>query len=258
MCETRAVTFLDGPRPRAFAHRGWHTGDLAGCENSLAAFRRAVDEGFRYIETDVQVTADGVLVAFHDDVLDRATDGHGPVAELTYREIRRARIGGREPIPTLAEVLEACPGTRFNIDPKADAAVHPLLALLRDAGATDRVCVASFSDQRIEAVRQIAGSAVVTSLSQRDVTSLVLRSKAGIPARRTAAVAAQVPVRHRHVRVVTPRMIRAARRASIEVHVWTIDDPAAMNRLLDMGVDGIMTDRPDILREVLQRRGQWQ
>jgi glycerophosphoryl diester phosphodiesterase len=252
------MTFLDGPHPRAFAHRGWHTGDLAGCENSLAAFRRAVDEGFRYIETDVQVTADGVVVAFHDDALDRATDGHGPIAELTYREVRRARIGGREPIPTLAEVLDACPDTRFNIDPKADAAVHPLLALLRDAGATDRVCVASFSDQRIEAVRQAAGSTPVTSLSQRDVTSLVLRSKVGMPARSTPAVAAQVPVRHRQVRVVTPRMIRAAHRASIEVHVWTIDDPAAMNRLLDIGVDGIMTDRPDILREVLQRRGQWQ
>ncbi len=251
------MTFLDGPHPRAFAHRGWHTGDLKGCENSLAAFRRAVDEGFRYVETDVQVTADGVLVVFHDDALDRATDGHGRIAELTYREVQRARIGGREPIPTLAEVLDACPDTRFNIDPKVDAAVAPLLALLRDAGATDRVCVASFSDQRIEAVRLAAGPAVATSLGQRDVTSLVLRSKVGIHARRTPAVAAQVPVRHRHVRVVTRRMIRAAHRASIEVHVWTIDDPAAMDRLLDMGVDGIMTDRPDVLRAVLQRRGLW-
>jgi glycerophosphoryl diester phosphodiesterase len=251
------VTFLDGPRPRAFAHRGWHTGDLAGCENSLAAFRRAVDEGYHYLETDVHTTADGVLIAFHDAVLDRVTDARGPVAALTFDEVRRARIGGREPIPTMAEVLEACPNARFNIDPKSDRAVGPLIDLLHDAAAIDRVCVGSFSDRRLRAIRQACGPALATSLGPREVGRLVQAAAMGLRTRAGRAIAAQVPMRYGRVPVVTPRFVRAAHRAGLEVHVWTIDQPASIDLLLDLGVDGIMTDRPDLLREVLQRRGAW-
>ena len=128
------TAYLDGSGPRAFAHRGWHIGDLAGCENSMAAFRRAVDEGYRYLETDVHATADGVLIAFHDSHLDRVTDGHGRIADLRWDQVRRARIGGREPIPLMAEVLDALPNTRFNIDPKSDRAVGPLIDLLPSVG----------------------------------------------------------------------------------------------------------------------------
>jgi glycerophosphoryl diester phosphodiesterase len=251
------TTFLDGPTPRAFAHRGWHTGDLAGCENSLAAFTRAVAEGYIYLETDVHTTSDGVLVAFHDHVLDRVTDATGPVSATSFADLRRARIGGRERIPTMAEVLEACPGARFNVDPKSNAAVGPLIDLLSDAGLVDRVCVGAFSDARIAALRGALGPGLATSLGPREVGRLTIASALNRRAPRTPAVAAQVPVRYGAVRVVTRRFLDTAHRAGLEVHVWTIDDPAEMGRLLDMGVDAIMTDRPDLLRDVLVARGAW-
>lgn len=251
------TAFLDGPTPRAVAHRGWHTGDLAGCENSRAAFVRAVAEGYRYLETDVHTTADGVLVAFHDHVLDRVTDAKGPVAATRWTDLRGALIGGREPIPTMAELLEACPEARFNIDPKSDSAVGPLLDLLHEARAVDRVCLGSFSGPRLATLRGALGARLATSLAPREVARLVVAASLGRRAPMTSAVAAQVPVRSGRVPVVTQRLVRTAHSAGLEVHVWTIDDPAEMARLLDLGVDAIMTDRPDLLREVLVARGAW-
>jgi len=270
--------YLNGPGPRAFAHRGWHTGDLTGLENSMAAFARAVDEGYRYLETDVHVTSDGRLVAFHDYRLDRVTDGAGLIGAQTWDRVRSARIGGREPIPLMADVLEAFPDARINIDPKSDAAVGPLLDLLREAGATDRVCVGAFSDRRLAGIRRAAGPALATSLGPRQVFRMVSAAQwrrvrpfprwytdsAGRGARPSrpghalpGVVAAQVPIRFGRVRVITPAFIAAAHGAGLEVHAWTIDEPAEMQRLLDLGVDGIMSDRPDLLRDVLQQRGVW-
>jgi glycerophosphoryl diester phosphodiesterase len=248
------VSFLGVAGHRAFAHRGWHTGDLAGLENTLPAFRRAVAEGYRYLETDVHVTADGVLVAVHDAVLDRVTDARGPVAALSYREVRRALIGGREPIPTLAEVLEACPAAFVNIDPKTDRAVGPLLDVLGQAHAWDRVCIGSFSDRRLAAIRRDGPPGLATSLGPLAAGRLVLGTGGGHGA---PAVAAQLPVRWRGVPVITPRLVRRAHARGLEVHAWTVDQPAEMTRLLDAGVDGIMTDRPDVLRTVLDARGLW-
>ena len=249
--------FLTPPGPRAFAHRGWHTGDLAGLENSMAAFRRAVDEGYRYLETDVHLTRDRKLVAFHDDRLDRVTDSVGLIANLTWDEVRQARIGGREPIPLMEQVLAEFPGAYFNIDPKADASVGPLIDLIRSAGAVDRVCIGSFSDARLAAVRAALGPGLATSIGPRGIGSLVLAARLGRPGRAPGAVAAQVPTRFGRVQVVNPRFVDTAHGAGLEVHVWTIDDPAVMYRLLDLGVDGIMTDRPELLRQVLTDRGLW-
>ena len=258
--------YLDGTGPRAFAHRGWHTGDLAGLENSLAAFRRAVDEGYRYVETDVHTTKDGRLIAFHDYRLDRVTDGKGLIGDQTWDAIRTARIGGREPIPLFADVLEALPDTRFNIDPKSHSAVGPLLDLLRTTGATDRVCVGAFSDRRLAAIRRAGGPRLATSLGPRQVFRLVTSTQVRrftaprgwrVPKRRVGVVAAQVPVRFGRMPVISPGFVATAHAAGLEVHAWTIDNPAEMNRLLGLGVDGIMTDRPDVLRDVLQRRGAW-
>src|ERR1700712_799722 len=171
------TAYLAGSGPRAFAHRGWHVGDLAGCENSMAAFRRAVDEGYQYLETDVHATADGVLVAFHDNRLDRVTDRRGRISQLTWDEVRVARISGREPIPLMSEVLDALPDTRFNIDPKSDAAVGPLIDLLRTSGAVDRVGLGSFSDHRLEVLRGALGPGVATSLGPRGVGLLVAATR---------------------------------------------------------------------------------
>ncbi|SDP32858.1 glycerophosphoryl diester phosphodiesterase [Nakamurella panacisegetis] len=251
------TAYLDGSGPRAFAHRGWHIGDLAGCENSMAAFRRAVDEGYGYLETDVHATADGVLVAFHDSHLDRVTDRRGRIADLRWDQVRQARIGGREPIPLMADVLAAFPTTRFNIDPKSDRAVGPLIDLLRASGALDRVGLGSFSDRRLTTLRQALGPGVATSLGPRGVGRLAASARLHITPRTPGALAAQVPVRYGPVGVVNPAFVAAAHRSGIEVHVWTINEADEMRRLLDLGVDGIMTDRPDVLRSVLNERGQW-
>ena len=250
--------FLDGPHPRAFVHRGWHCGELAGMENSLTAFRRAVTEGYHYVETDVHATSDGTVVVHHDSLLDRTTDGVGPIAEQPWSAVRRAKVGGREPIAALADVLEELPDTRFNIDIKADRAVEPAMALLRRMNALPRVAIASFSERRLARARLLGGAETLTSLGPRSVATLWaagrLIRRAGRP---LPGLMAQIPVRHGPMVLVNERMVRVAHRAGIEVHVWTVDEPAEMNRLLDLGVDGLLSDRPDLLRAELSRRGVW-
>lgn len=250
--------YLDGPRPRILAHRGWHTGDLAGLENSTAAFRRAIDEGIRYLETDVHATRDGVLVAFHDSVLDRVSDGTGPIAGQSWSEIQHTRIGGSEPIPLLADVLAAFPGTMFNIDPKADNAVGPLIDVITEAQAQHRVCLGSFSGRRLAVLRQALGPTVATSLAPGEVLPLLrtgrLLSRKDI--RPLGAVAAQVPVRYGRLTIITRRFVDKAHSAGLEVHAWTINDAPEMHRLLDLGVDGIISDRPDLALAVVAERAE--
>ena len=146
------TAFLDHPGPMAFAHRG---GAAHAPENSWRAFEHALGLGYWYLETDVQATADGVLIAFHDRTLDRVTGRPGRIARMTYREVSRARIGGTEPIPVLADLLAAWPDVRFNIDLKDAPAVLPLAQVLRRTGAWDRVCVTSFSASRLRAARRV-------------------------------------------------------------------------------------------------------
>lgn len=222
----------------------------------MAAFRRAYDEGFRYLETDVHATADGELVAFHDLSLGRVTDRQGQIAALAWSEVRRARIGGTEPIPLMADLLEQFPDARFNIDAKTDAAVGPLADLIRRTGAKDRVCLGSFSDRRLASLRAVAGPRVATSMGPREVFRLSRAARLRRPFT-SPAVAAQVPVAFSRAKIVTPAFLATAHRAGIEVHVWTIDDESEMRRLLDLGVDGLMSDRPDRLRRVLSERGAW-
>jgi glycerophosphoryl diester phosphodiesterase len=249
-----AWPFLDWPGPLAIAHRG---GASEEPENTMPAFARAVALGYRYVETDVHVTADGVLVAFHDDRLDRVTDGSGAIAELPWSAVRRARVDGREPIPLLEDLLGEWPQLRVNIDPKHDAAVDPLADVLLRTNAVDRVCVGAFSDKRIARVAARVGGELCTSMGPRQVARLAAAAR-GLPGGgRLLAPCAQVPVQQGPVPLVTPRFVEAAHRRGNQVHVWTIDARAEMERLLDLGVDGIMTDRPQVLQEVLQGRGQW-
>jgi glycerophosphoryl diester phosphodiesterase len=248
--------FLDHPGPIPFAHRG---GAADGLENSLVAFARAVDLGYRYLETDVHATSDGVLLAFHDHTLDRVTDRTGVVAGLPWREVQRALIGGHEPIPTLEELLGSWPDIRVNVDIKEYGAVAPLVEVIRRTGALDRVCVASFSARRLSAVRRRVGSRLCTALTPPAVGLLRLAAThrlADALAPRQAPCA-QVPERVGPLRVVTPGLVALAHRRGLRVHVWTVDEAAEMTRLLDMGVDGLMTDQLSTLREVLTARGQW-
>ncbi|MEV7794021.1 glycerophosphodiester phosphodiesterase [Streptomyces sp. NPDC087512] len=246
--------YLDHPGPIAFAHRG---GAADGLENTLRQFRRAVEAGYRYIETDVHATRDGRLVAFHDATLDRVTDGAGRIADLRWEEVRHARVAGEEPVPLFEELLEAFPGVRWNIDVKADPALRPLLALIERTNAWDRVCVGSFSEARVVRAQRLAGPRLATSYGTRGVLGLRLRSW-GVPAAlRRSAVAAQVPETQSGIPVADHRFVRAAHARGLQVHVWTVNDPDRMHRLLDLGVDGIMTDHIDTLRKVMEDRGVW-
>jgi glycerophosphoryl diester phosphodiesterase len=248
--------FLDAPTPLAMAHRG---GAIEHLENTMPAFQACVDLGYRYIETDVQVTGDGVLVAFHDPTLERVTDRRGRVEHLRWAEIAEARIGGREPIMRLEDVLGAWPDVRFNLDIKAAGVLAPLVRLVRRMDVADRICLGSFSDARIAAARRLFGPAVCTSLGPRGVAALRLSSysprAAGLV--RIQAGCAQVPLQLGGRALVDERFVAAAHERGLQVHVWTVDDPDECNVMLDLGVDGIMTDRPAMLREVLEKRGEW-
>lgn len=252
-----AHPYLEADGPIAFAHRG---GAGAFPESTMRAFAHAASLGFTHMETDVRATADGVAVIFHDAALDRVTDGSGRIAAMSWREVRRARVAGADPVLRLEELLEEMPEARFNLDPKTDRAVGPLVEAIGRTQSLERVCVSSFSDRRTRRVRDRLGPGLCVGAGPRAVFRLMAArwplpwpAPVGPP----ACHAAQVPVRMRGVTVVTPGFIETAHRSGVVVHVWTVDDPDEMRRLLDMGVDGIMTDRPETLRRVMIERGHW-
>ncbi len=257
--------FWDLEHPVAIAHRG---GLESAPENTIDAFQAAVDLGFTFLETDVHVTSDGVLVAFHDESLDRVTDRQGVIAELPFTEVAAATVAGGHHIPTLDELLETFPDVKFNIDVKADDAVVPFADALRRHGAMERVSVGAFSEQRMRRIRSLIGPRLATVASPREVTALLSaatvsgRLGSGDPTRsssgkRSPYQSLQVPVSHGRLKIVTRRFVAAAHSRGLKVHVWTIDDAPEMERLLDLGVDGIFTDRPSVLKAVLVDRGQW-
>lgn len=252
----------DPAGPIAMAHRGF---SREGLENSMTAFRAAVELGYRHLETDVHTTADGVLVLFHDDTLDRVTDSRGKISELTAADVAAARIGGREPVPLFDELLTEFPDVRLNLDVKDWNSVQSLAAGIERHGAHDRVLVASFSDRRRRAVLKLLSRPVASSAGRMTISLFVLlgpllpvsllRFALRGPLRDVQAL--QVPVRYGAIRVVTPASVRRAHTLGLVVHVWTINESAEMHRLLDLGVDGIVTDRADLLTQVLQERGGW-
>ena len=257
--------FLRHCSPIAFAHRG---GAGEAPENTLAAFEIAVGLGYGYFETDAHLTRDGVLVAFHDDKLDRVTDRSGAIAELAIAEVESADAGfsfstdgGRSfpfrgcgiRVPRLEELLVRWPEVRINVDPKADACIGPLAALLDRCSAWERVCIGSFSDRRLVRIRALGRGRACTSMGPAAVALARLAAASGrIP--HLGADCLQVPLRRGAIRIVTKRFVEAAHRSGLPVHVWTIDDEATIEALLDLGADGIMTDRLKLLAEVFARR----
>jgi glycerophosphoryl diester phosphodiesterase len=244
----------------AFAHRGgaYHP-EIEGLENTLAAFKHAVALGYDYLETDVHVTSDGVLLAFHDAVLDRVTDLEGAIAELSFEEVRRALVGGREQVPTLAQLFDEFPRARFNIDLKSEGAAEALAGFIEERSAFDRVLVGSFSPPRLAEFRRLTRGRVPTSGTPIEVAIFRFLPSARLAdwltRRRVAAL--QVPHRRGRWTIVTPGLLRRAHSTGKHVHVWTIDDPEEMRQLLDRGVDGLFTDRTDLLKDVLLERGLW-
>jgi len=257
--------FLDHPGPIAFAHRG---GMGQAPENTLPAFEAAITLGYRYLETDVHLTRDGVLVVFHDPRLDRITDATGAIAELDIADVEAADAGhtfspdgGRTypfrghgvRVPRLEELLVRWPEIRVNIDPKSDSCVPPLVTLIERLAAWNRVCIGSFSDRRLRRIRALSGRRACTSMGPHAVRLAHAVAAAGrMP--RQGADCVQVPLRSGRTRIVTPRFVEAAHRAGLALHVWTINDKETMHELLDLGVDGIMSDQLHLLRRVFDSR----
>lgn len=261
----RVHPFLDHDGPIAFAHRG---GAGEAPENTLPAFEVAIGLGYRYLETDAHVTRDGVVVAFHDACLDRVTDRTGAIAELQIAEVEAAdagykfsQDGGRSfpfrrrgvRVPRVAELLRRWPQARLNIDPKTDGCILPLLALVDRLDAWDRVCIGSFSDRRLRRVRILSRMRACTSMGPRAVAIARAASTVGMMPRQ-GADCIQVPPRRGAIPLVSARFVRAAHRAGLPVHVWTINDEQTMHELLDLGVDAIMSDRAHLLAEVFTSR----
>lgn len=258
--------YLTHERPLFFAHRG---GAALAPENTLAAFANGLSFGADALELDVHLTRDGALVVCHDPTVDRTTDGAGPIAARTLGELRRLDAGYRfspddgrtfpfrgkgVTIPTLREVLTTFPDVRVNIDLKdADAACgEQLWRLAQELGAEDRILAGSFSDAGLAEFRRLTGGRVATSAAPNEVRRFMLAALTRITARlRPAYDALQVPETWRAIRVVSPTTLRAAHRLGLAVHVWTVDDRPTMDRLLAWGVDGLMSDRPDLLAAAL-------
>jgi glycerophosphoryl diester phosphodiesterase len=264
------LPFVTHERPLFFAHRG---GAALAPENTLPAYENGLRYGADALELDIHNTRDGEIVVFHDDTLDRTTDGSGPLAALTLDELRRLDAGFRfttdggqtypwrgkgVSISTLREVFERFPQTRINIEMKVNDAEgeRRLARLLLDNSWGDWALVGSFHTDALQRFRALCEGHIATSASARETRNFLL----GVLVRQTQRMrptydALQVPEVYRGIRVVSPTSIRLAHGLGLDVHVWTVDDREAMERLLDWGVDGLMSDRPDTLAEVYRARG---
>ncbi len=249
------MTYGEETGPLAIAHRG---GAALAPENTLAAFGLAAALGLRYLETDVRATSDGHLVCFHDDALGRVTSEAGSVRARTLAELRDLRVDGIEPIPTLDDALDAFPEQCFAVDLKDEIAIGPLVKSLRRKGVAERVCIAGAWDGWLGQVRrEVPG--VTTALGWRSLTALLSCARTGMRPPRALATApfAHVPVKLGRVPIFVERLVAMSHDIGVRVVTWTVDEPAVIRRLLDAGVDAIITDRPDVLREVLIQRGEW-
>jgi glycerophosphoryl diester phosphodiesterase len=252
--------------PVAIAHRGSR---LLWPENTMEAFSGAVGLGYRHLETDLRVTRDGVLVCLHDPTVDRTTDGSGPVTALTFDELssldagyRHMGVDGRAfrgrgiRVPTLEEAVLAFPKASFVVDLKAENLVGPLHDLIERLGLHDRLIVGSFSDRRLQEFREASAGRVPTSTGATLARSWLVASRVGRGVVGEAS-ALQLPRHSRGLRVIDRKLIESAHAHGLQVHVWTVNSRLEMAELLDLEVDGIITDRPDVLRALLEERGQW-
>ncbi|TFD68588.1 glycerophosphodiester phosphodiesterase family protein [Cryobacterium gelidum] len=253
MAGSAQSVFLAAPYPRVFAHRGLAQDAPA---NTLLAFAKALAAGATHLETDVHVSRDGVAVISHDPDL-AALGQDVRIDQLAIAELERINLGFGQSFTSLADALVAFPAARFNIDIKTDAAAEPAARAIRDLRATPRVLVTSFNERRRQHVVGLLPG-VVSSASASLVARAVAAANLGFYAqvRRTlrGCVAVQVPERAGPVRIATPRFVAMMHRAGVEVHAWTINDPLDMIRLLDLGVDGLVTDRTDLAVAAATRR----
>ena len=260
-------TTMGPAHPLVIAHRG---GAGLFPENTLYAFEQSWKMGVDVLELDVRETADGKLVVMHDRTVDRTTDGNGQIGEMTFEAVRRLNAGFRfSPdggqsfpfreqkilVPTLEEVFAALPDARFNIEPKqaSPTIIKSLCGLLRERKMTERVVVGSFNQEGLDEFRRGCPE-VATSAGTSEVSQFLTMYKTGLGASYSPAMQAlQIPEKIGSLQIVSKEFIETARRLNLDVHVWTINETADMQRLLETGVDGIMTDYPDRLLKLLDR-----
>jgi glycerophosphoryl diester phosphodiesterase len=260
-------TIAELPRPLVIAHRG---GAGLFPENTLYAFEQSWKIGIDVLELDVNETADGKLVVMHDRTVNRTTDGSGQISEMTLEAIKKLNAGyrfspdgGRSfpfreqkiPVPTLEEVFAALPDARFNIEPKqaSPTIIKSLCALIRDRKMTEKVIVGSFNQTGLDDFRR-ACPEVATSAGTSEVSQFLTMYKTGLGASYSPTMQAlQIPEKIGSLQIVSKEFVETARRLNLQVHVWTINETADMQRLLETGVDGIMTDYPDRLLKLLNR-----
>lgn len=245
--------FLRHPGARAIAHRG---GGLEAEENTLPAFAQAVALGYSHVELDVHATRDGTVVIHHDPDLSRLCDDPRSIADLSAAELRAVRTRGGAGIAPLADLLESHPTLHVAIEAKSDAVIAPLCELITRMGALDRISLGAFAPARTQAARAALGAGLLWSPAHLQVARLWARGW-GLPCTLDRFHLLQVPVQWKGIPVVTPRFLAVAHARGIAVQVWTVNDAPEMHRLLDLGVDGLMTDRPSLLRDVLLSRGEW-
>ncbi len=249
-----AGSYFDSAPPRVLAHRGLA---VDAPENTLLAFAKALAVGVNYLETDVHESSDGVAMISHDDTLERVAARKVAVNQLTASELRRVDLGHGQNFTSLAEALDAFPDARFNIDVKSPGAIEPTIKAVRDLRAINRVLVSSFSES-VQRATTAGLPGVATSAPMGAMFRILSASKVGLADRATSMLATfdaiQIPERWKGLRVVSSRLTHLAHDAGVEVHVWTVNEPDDMRRLLDLGVDGIVTDRADQAVQVIRSR----
>ena len=237
----------------AFAHRG---GNEFAPENSFRAFKSAVDIGYKYLETDVHLTKDGFLIAFHDDTLDRVTDKSGLIRDLTLSEIKKAKIAGTDEIPLLSELLNSFTDCFFNIDCKVDETVQPLINLINNNDFINRVCIGSFSQKRINFIRKSLGKEVKTSMGPAEVILSKFLSYTSLGYNFKSSYTS-IPIRRYGINLLDERNINYLKSNNQKVIAWTINDEDQMKMLINIGIDGIMTDNLTLLKKVLIEESLW-
>lgn len=237
----------------AFAHRG---GNEFAPENSFRAFKSAVDIGYKYLETDVHLTKDGFLIAFHDDTLDRVTDKSGLIRDLTLSEIKKAKIAGTDEIPLLSELLNSFTDCFFNIDCKVDETVQPLINLINNKDFINRVCIGSFSQKRINFIRKSLGKDVKTSMGPAEVILSKFLSYTSLGYNFKSSYTS-IPIRRYGINLLDERNINYLKSNNQKVIAWTINDEDQMKMLINIGIDGIMTDNLTLLKKVLIEENLW-
>lgn len=244
--------YLENHKFTAFSHRG---GALENDENTVSAFQKTIELGYQYIETDVQNTKDDKLVIFHDNDLRRIANQNINIADINYDDLSKIKIFNNQFIPLLEDVIEEFKSTKFNIDPKSDKAASLLKIILKKRKDLDRFCIGSFLQYRLSLFRVTFLNKMATSMSKQEVIKLFFNQYLNIFNQNTPCV--QVPVSFKGITIITKKLINFIHSQNKKIHVWTIDDKIEMQRLIDLGVDGIMTDRPSVLKEVLIKNNLW-